>query len=125
MIKLIHFFKKFDAFGSGINFTVNGGDKFNTSFGTLLTFLIYVLVTIYAQMKLSKLYYRHDTIHQTSMHEDVIKQDEIFSLKDLEANFAFSLWPNDFSSPLNLTMVSDYVQFEAKLESFDFTNGTL
>ena len=48
MVKLIHFFKKFDAFGSGINFTVNGGEKFNTSFGALLTFLIYVLVTIYA-----------------------------------------------------------------------------
>ena len=113
MVKLIHLFKKFDAFGSGINFTVNGGEKFNTSFGALLTLFIYVLVTIYAQMKLNKLYYRHDTFHQTAMHEDVIKQDEIFSLEELEANFAFSLWPNDFSSPVNLTTVSDYVRFEA------------
>ena len=45
--------------------------------------------------------------------DEFLHQDEIFSLEELEANFAFSLWPNDFSSPLNLTTVSDYVRFEA------------
>ena len=39
--------RSFDAFGEGIRFTVNGGEKFGTVYGSVLTLLVYALIFIY------------------------------------------------------------------------------
>ena len=52
MEKFRNSLKKFDAFGEGINFKINRRDRFGTTFGAVITLAIYVVVLIYAQMKL-------------------------------------------------------------------------
>ena len=108
-MKFANSFKKIDAFGQGINFSVNGGDTFGTTFGTVLTLIIYGIILVYAQMKGQKLYHRLDTNHQATTNVDAIGSEDKFSFQELEANFAFGLWHNNFSAPLNLSTIEDYV----------------
>ena len=115
MSKISEAFRKIDAFGEGIDFTIKGGKKFGTSIGAILTLLIYLVVGFYAQTKLVKLIYRLDTTHQSSVNENEIPHEREFSLEELQANFMFSLWSNDYKVPHNLTNIEDYVQFQATL----------
>ena len=115
--------RQLDAFGQGVNFKVNGQDKYGTAFGTLLTMAIYVVILLYGQMKGVRLYHRLDTQHQISTHEDAIGIDESFTFEDLQANFAFGLWTNTFT-PLTPDQFKDYVYLEAKIEVTRFNRET-
>ena len=92
-------------------------------FGAVLTLIIYAIVLIYAQMKGQKLYFKQETFHQTILNKDEILQEDKFTLKELEANFALSLWANNFSTPLNLSLIDDYVHFEAQLANYYYDDG--
>ena len=76
-------FKKIDAFGEGIKFTVNKQKTFSTSLGAIITLVIYVIVMIYAQLKGDILYNRLDTSHQTIINEDDIDEEDGFSFEQM------------------------------------------
>ena len=48
-----------------------------------------------------------------------------FSFKDLGANFAFALWDNNITAPLELQNIEDYVSFEATLARWEFIDNKL
>ena len=56
--------------------------------------------------------------------ENVISAAEKFRFKDLNSNFAFSLWSNKFE-PIDPRDVLDYVKFEATMleTSYDLKTG--
>ena len=41
----------------------------------------------------------------------------------MEANFAFALYKNDFSRPLNLSEIEDYVQITATIEKVQYIDN--
>ena len=84
-----------------------------------MTVLIYGFVLVFAQTKAIKVYERSDTSHETTVNVDEIARDEVYSLKDIEANFAFGLWSNDLTKVHNMSEIVDYVQFQAALENFE------
>ena len=46
-----------DAFGQGFSFTLpNGKETYNTWFGTIMTFLLYCVIAVYATMKMQKVW---------------------------------------------------------------------
>ena len=49
--KAINSFKSIDMLGSGMNFTVKDNDVFRTSFGALVSILVYAIVAVYATNK--------------------------------------------------------------------------
>ena len=63
---------------------------------------------------------RSDTTHQTSVNVDAVPRDERHTFEDLEANFAFGLWSNDFTIPYNMSLIEDYVKFQATIDTFHF-----
>ena len=74
-------------------------------------------------MKFTSLINRSDTFHQSSINEEALTFNDAFTFADLQANFAFGLWSNDFSKIHNFDDIKDYVQLNAILISYDFTQG--
>ena len=109
---------QFDLFGKEIRFRTKANEEFQSRYGAVLTFLIYSLVIVYAQMKVQKLYLRTDTTHQETINRDVVPHDQKFTLQEMDFNVGIILWPNDFSYLINMTEVEDYVQFEAALNQW-------
>ena len=89
----------------------------------MLTVLIYVVMIIYAQMKLQKLYFRSDTTHTEAINRNVVSPEEKFTFEQMGFNVGFSLWNNDFTEMHDMSLIEDYVRFEATLNEFDFTDG--
>ena len=77
-----------------MNFTIKGRDKFKTGFGALITLLIYMVIMVYGSKKLTDLYQKQETVHQQSKFDNEIDASQAFSLSEIGANFAFSLWSN-------------------------------
>ena len=125
MKKLRDTLQQIDAFGKGVNFKVKGNNAFGTRFGAILTLLIYAVMLIYAQKRVQILIFRLDTSHQTSIDEYGLRQDEEFTLGELEANFMFMLFPNNFSKPHNLSLIKDYVNFEAVVLTRSYEDNKL
>ena len=111
--KLKDIFKQFDLFGKEIRFRTKSNEEFQSRYGAVLTFLIYSLVIVYAQMKVQKLYFRSDTTHQETLNRDAVPPDQKFTFKEMDFNVGITLFPNDYSHFINMTEVQDYVQFEA------------
>ena len=65
-------FKQFDLFGKEIRFRRKENEELTSCYGTVLTVLIYVVMIIYAQMKLQKLYFRSDTTHTEAINRNVV-----------------------------------------------------
>ena len=68
-------FKQFDLFGKEIRFRRKENEELTSCYGTVLTVLIYIVMIVYAQMKVQKLYLRGDTTHQeTIIREDISRE---------------------------------------------------
>ena len=119
MQRLFDKLKQFDKFGSGAGFTIKGSETYGTSLGLVLTLIIYTIVLIYGRQNYMKLMEKADTAHQQVLEENVVPVRQEFTLGDLEANFAFGLWSNQFQ-PINLTQVEDYVQIQALMMNYDY-----
>ena len=74
-------------------------------------------------MKVQKLYHRSDTTHQESINKEVVPVDQSFTFGEMEFNVGVILWPNDYSHHINMSLVDDYVQFEAMLNHYTWDNG--
>ena len=96
MEQLVDKFKDLDLFGQGVNLTVKGKDTYRTCFGALLALQIYLTVFLYGFNKYDLLINRQDTSHQSIINANEFKATDPFSLKEIEANFAISLWSNLF-----------------------------
>ena len=88
--------KQLDHFGEGVKFTVKGQEAYKTFLGATITLLIYLVVMVYGSNKFNKLYHRSDTSYQQVTLESSIDVEQRFSMKELEANFAFTLFSNQF-----------------------------
>ena len=92
----------------------------------MLGLQIYVIVFLYGYNKYDLLINRQDTSHQSIINANEFKATDSFSLKEIEANFAFSLWSNQFV-PTQFTTenIEDYIRFEVTLNHNTFADNKL
>ena len=62
-------FTKLDMFGEGVNFKVDGEDTYKTPLGAILTTVVFLVMTFYANQKLSVLFDRGDTNYSSFARE--------------------------------------------------------
>ena len=79
---------------------MNGGETYRSTFGAIVTIVVYMVTLIYASNKALKLQGRLDTHHQSSFEQKPI--DELRPLTFVEADFSFmiTLLPNDLSASI-------------------------
>ena len=65
-------------------------------------------------MKVQKLYSRGDTTHQETLNRDVLTSKDNFTLGEMDFNVGFSLFNNDYTKRHNMSLIQDYVRFEAQ-----------
>ena len=106
---------KIDKFGSGINFNIAGKDHYQTKVGSLITLSIYIIVLIYGSQKFTKVVNRSDTSFQKRVDEINQRQDNTFTLGQLDLNIMFGILRKDF---LPVVDYSDYVEIVAS----EYTN---
>ena len=105
---------------------MKGKDTYRTCFGALLALQIYVIVFLYGFNKYDLLINRQDTSHQSIINANEFKATDRFSLKEIEANFAISLWSNQFVPTQYTTEdIEDYIKFEVTLDHNTFKDGKL
>ena len=96
MQKVTDTFKSIDSFGSGVGFSVKGEGTFKTGLGAVITIIIYVIVLYFGADKYGVLTSKGDTTHQEILFENVVPPTTTFLMGDIDANFAFGLWSNQF-----------------------------
>ena len=97
-INFLTYFKRLDAFGSGVNFTFNGDSSYRSVCGAILTIIMFTLTLFQLQEKSLVLINKDDTKHSRRVEfggNNVV--DNSIGYKETGYNFAFNVVPLDFA----------------------------
>ena len=99
MINFLTYFKRLDAFGSGVNFTFNGESSYRSVCGAILTIVVFTLTLFQLQEKSQVLIDKDDTKHSRRVE---FGANNVFNnsigYKETGYNFAFNVVPLEFAN---------------------------
>ena len=111
---LMSVYRRFDIFGQGVSFNVDGKEKVNSCMGATMSLLVAVVTITYAWTRFGVLLEFGDTKFQDSEdYRGSAIETEVFSQADTNFNIAFGLQPvpgsgftiDDFTGYLDFVVV--------------------
>ena len=83
------YLKSFDKFGDSVEFKINGRTTFGTWTGSIVTLIIYILISIYGYKKFFIMWDYQDTINLIKHVAE--EENRIYTTEDFQFEFFFSI----------------------------------
>ena len=116
-------FFSFDLFGKKPEFNIEGEDSLKSCFGATLSFLILIILAIYATIKFQVMVTFDDTKFSAKDASELFDQTRVFTDQDINFNFAFTLTADPVSLPL--TDPEQFADWEEDLSDFFYVEANV